>query len=279
MKAFILAAGYGTRLKPITDFIPKPLTPVFNTTPFDICLERLNNSGITDISANAHHLHSAVSEHIANHHQNINLSIEYEKILGVGGGIGKLKYFFNGDNVLVYNSDIISNLPLDELMDYHNFHKNWATLALVKNSTTDIVLLDNFNTIVSFSDPFKKGWTFSGISVISKKIYSQLPDKEFYNIIDLYKNIIVSAEAHKIKGVYFKNVFWSDIGNLQTYWELWNNLYNNPVFFEYFGCEKNTEIFSVFGKCKSIFIESEIDTDIKNAIVFKNKIIWPINNN
>jgi len=273
MKAFILAAGLGTRLKPITDYIPKPLVPIFNVSPLDICVQRIQQAGISDISLNTHHLHQKIHEHILKNNYSINISFEENKILGVGGGIGKLKNYFAGDSVIVYNADIISNLPLDELIAFHKRSGNWATLGLVKNKPTDIVLTDDLNTITSFDDKEKNGFTFSGISVISEEIYSRLPENEFYNIIDLYKKIIRSNDSYKIKGLYFDNIFWSDIGNPASYMNLWKEMSAREGFIEYFGISDNSEEYKYFSQSGSIFIRSDIDLSIRDSLVFNNTII------
>ena len=279
MKGFILAAGLGTRLKPITDFIPKPLVPIFDVTPLDICIQRIIQTGASDISINTHHLSEKISKHLSKkNYANINISFERDKILGVGGGIGKLKKYFAGDNVLVYNADIVSNMPLDELIDFHKTNGNWATLGLVKNKPTDIVLFDESNSITSFEDKKKNGFTFSGISIISEEIYSQLPEDEFYNIIDLYKKIIKSPDSFRIKGLLFDNVFWSDIGNPKSYMDLWTNINQNEGFFEYFGISQNSKEYKIFNECKSIFINSQYNCNINNSLVFMNKIIQQLSN-
>jgi len=276
MKAFVLAAGLGVRLKPITDYLPKPLIPVFGLTPLEICVNKILAAEIRDISVNVHHLPEKIIEFLNNKNIAVNISIESPEILGTGGGIGKLKNYFAGDDVIVHNADIISDLDIVRLSEIHRAAKNWATLALVKNPKTDGVLIDNNGIITDFDDPQKRGYTFSGISVISKEIYEQLPNNKFFNIIELYKKIICSPDLAKIRGVYFKSAFWSDIGAPASYWRLCADLAESGKLCAQFAIDssdKNREL-SVFKRDRAIFIASDENLSYQDAVVFKNNIVW-----
>ncbi|HON56117.1 MAG TPA: sugar phosphate nucleotidyltransferase [bacterium] len=275
MKGFILAAGLGTRLRPITEYLPKPIVPILSTTSLEICYNTILKNRISDITINLHHLSEKIKKYIELKNIKCNLSIELPEILGTGGGLGKLKNYFAGDDVLIYNADVISDIDLKILIDYHQKHENFATLALIKNNAqTDGVLIDENNCIIEFNDAKKNGYTFTGISIVSKQIYCQLPENNFYNIIDLYNKIIKSKDAKKIQGLIFKNVYWTDIGTVYSYWklvekiassqELQNNFFINP---------QNNEL-QIFKKCKSIFINSIPIETIKNSIVLNNIVIF-----
>ena len=275
MKAFILAAGLGTRLKPLTFSIPKPIIPIFESTPFEICFNRIKQNGISDIRANIHHLPQKLISYLKTKKIECGVSIEEKEILGTGGGIGRLKKYFEGEDVLVYNADIISDIEIVRLIERHKKNNNWATLALVKNKETDGVLIDENKRIIKFNDLKKIGFTFSGISVISKEIYNRLPDNSFFNIIDLYNEIIESDNKNKIQGLEFYNGFWSDIGSPESYWNLLKNISGNSEMLEKFLIsEKGNGELEIFKKQKTVFIESEINKTIFNSIVFQDKIIY-----
>ncbi|HPG29731.1 MAG TPA: nucleotidyltransferase family protein [bacterium] len=275
MKAFILAAGLGTRLKPLTITIPKPVIPVFESTPFEICFYRIKQNGISDIIANIHHLPEKIISYLKTKKIECGISIEEKEILGTGGGIGKAKKHFDGEDVLIYNADIISDIDIARLIERHKQNNNWATLALVKNKETDGVLIDEHKRIIKFNDSKKSGFTFSGISVISKEIYNRLPDNSFFNIIDLYNEIIESNNKNKIQGLEFYNGFWSDIGSPESYWNLLNKISLNPSMLgEFFISEKGNGGLEIFKKQKTVFIESKIDSKIFNSIVFQDRIIY-----
>jgi mannose-1-phosphate guanylyltransferase len=268
MKSLILAAGFGTRLKPITEHLPKPIIPVFNYTPLLMNYNKIKK--YTDnISVNSHHLNIKLKKYIFDNNLKINLSQENE-ILGVGGGIGRLKNHFAEDSVIIHNSDIITDLDISKLIDYHKTNNNWATLALINYPKINTVSVDKKNNITSFNNKTENSYTFSGVSIISKKIYEQLPENKFFNIITLYNQIISSENKHKIKGLFFNNVFWYDIGTLEQYWIFWNKIFENKLI----QINASSSEFQTFKKCKSIFIKSNIDLSIKNSIVFDNRIIY-----
>nr|MBP7653031.1 hypothetical protein [Candidatus Dependentiae bacterium] len=173
---------------------------------------------------------------------------------------------------VVYNADIISDIDLNILIEYHSSRKNWATLALVKNKETDGVLIDEESNIIEFNSQSKIGYTFSGISVISKEIYEQLPEKIYFNIIDLYKEIIKSDNNKKIKGFFLGDNLWSDIGSPESYWNLVCRIFSDNNLLGKFNISKfGNENLEIFKNQKSIFIDSEIKKEIINSIIFQNK--------
>jgi len=271
MKIFILAAGFGTRLKPITEKIPKPLVPIFNSNSLDINLSKLEKLELKEVFVNTHHL----SEVLKEYSQNKNIKLSYEKdILGAGGGIGKLKKQFFPDDVLIHNSDVLTNINISKLIDYHKNQQNWVTLALVNFPKINSVIIDNENNVKTLIDKSKKGFTFSGVSIISKEIYNNLPEDKFHNLIDFYEEILKTKNSNKIKGYVFKNAWWNDIGTLEQYWDFHKSVINNPNKYKKLNINFQSKEFLSFKKHKSIFINSDFKNNIENSIFFENKKIY-----
>ena len=136
MKAMIFAAGLGTRLKPITDTIPKALVPIAGQTLLERVVEKLANEGFEEIIVNVHHHADKIIEFLKekkNFGLRIEISDEREMLLDTGGGIKKASHFFDdGKPFLIHNVDILSDAKLKEMYDTHIESNNMATL-MVKN--------------------------------------------------------------------------------------------------------------------------------------------------
>ena len=168
MKAMIFAAGLGTRLRPITDSIPKALVPVAGKTLLEHVIEKLSNEGFDELIINVHHHAEKIIDFLAEHHNfglHIEISDEREMLLDTGGGIRKAAEFFNdGKPFLIHNVDILSNANLKALYEKHIASDNIATL-LVKDRETSRYLLFN-------EEQRLQGW----MNVKTGEVKSPIPD-------------------------------------------------------------------------------------------------------
>lgn len=121
MKAFLLSAGYGTRLKPLTNTIPKCLIPINGQPLLDIWLELLENEGVEEVLINTHYLADPVNDFIYNRRNNIKVTIVHEEeLLGSGGTIMANRDFVQGEkNFYLLYADNLTNIPLKPLLDFH----------------------------------------------------------------------------------------------------------------------------------------------------------------
>ena len=130
MKAMIFAAGLGTRLKPLTDHMPKALVPVAGKPMLEHVINKLKSSGVDEIVINVHHFANQIIDFVkANNNFGITIHIsdETDQLLDTGGGIKKASPFFT-EPFIVHNADILSNIDLKELYEYHLKSNNDATL-------------------------------------------------------------------------------------------------------------------------------------------------------
>lgn len=230
MKAMIFAAGLGTRLKPLTDNCPKALVEVNGTPLLEIVIRKLKHYGFNDIIVNVHHFADKIETFLeANHNFGINITIsdERDELLDTGGGLKKTAPFFNDNQpFLVYNVDILSNINLKALYDYHTGTKALATLAVSNRNTSRYLLFDNDNTLSGWQNIktneaiIKRGQqkdltplAFSGIHIIDPKIFSLINQKGKFSITPLYLEL---AEKHAIKGYIHTNDFWLDAGKPES---------------------------------------------------------------
>jgi NDP-sugar pyrophosphorylase family protein len=226
MKAMILAAGYGTRLRPLTDHKPKALVQINGLPMLEIVIRKLIDTGIRDIIINVHHLNEMIVDFLkANKNFGVHIEISREQeILGTGGALKQAAYFFeNSEPFLVHNVDIISDIDLMDMVDFHHQQNNIATLAVMKRKTSRYFLVSEENIICGHVNkknetvriakksqhPFEE-LAFSGIYVISPQLLPELTEHGFFSIIDVYLRLI--AAGHRI-GVYrIDNCYWRDLG-------------------------------------------------------------------
>lgn len=235
MKALLLAAGYGTRLRPYTNTTPKACMPFCGLPQILYNCEILKQAKVTDIIINTHHLANEVVEIVNKHSQSsgLNISFSHEpQLLNSGGGIKKTKSFFNSeDNFFVINADIIM-LPKDvtilkNMMAYHHANNAMATMSTVSMSeslplakstdehfdhralwTIDSLICDINKTKQHLGSQPEH---FTGCYVFSNKIFSLLPTQDEFHIFDgLIYNLIKNKKAFSF---FFKDTYWYETGN------------------------------------------------------------------
>ena len=131
MKAMILAAGLGKRLRPFTANIPKPLFPVAGRPLLDIIIRNLQHAGCEAIIINTHHLYKKIDSFLSGHTYSIPVVTRYEPLLlGTGGAIKNVADFWDDQPFMVVNSDILTDIDLGDVYDFHLKHKYTTTLVL-----------------------------------------------------------------------------------------------------------------------------------------------------
>lgn len=232
MKAMIFAAGLGTRLKPLTDSIPKALVPIAGKTLLEHAILKLKAAGFNHILVNVHHFPDQIIDFVkANNAFGIRIEIsdERELLLDTGGGIKKGIAFLDGDEpFLVHNVDILSNIDLAELMHQHRHTNPMATLVVSER--------DTFRYLLFTDDQRLQGWinektgetrpaelrhperynklAFSGIQVLSPQalqLMGNYPEK--FPIMDFYLN---EAHKHNILSFVPTNYSMIDVGKLNV---------------------------------------------------------------
>lgn len=226
MKAMIFAAGLGTRLKPITDQIPKALVKVNGVTLLEHVITKLKNSGVTEIIVNVHYLSNQIIDFL-NQKNNfgirIEISDEQDQLLDTGGGLKKASWFFNSDEpFILYNTDIISDINLLEMMNYHLKNNPIATLAVRKRESSRYFLFNNdfdlcgwknlktSEKIISKPSDNINQYAFSGIHIINPTIFQYMDQTGKFSIVDTYLKL---SKNKTIKGFDHTTSYWFDIGD------------------------------------------------------------------
>lgn len=223
MKALILSAGYGTRLRPLTDKVAKPLVKVMGIPVIEYTLGFLNDNGIKDVFINRHYFPEQFNSMNVPNGMNVRFSTE-DKILGTLGGILSFKEYLNGEDFIVINGDIIFNFDLKQAYHAHRARKNLATMILRKKNQNNIssVYLDDFCNVVDIGrreDDVYSEYMFSGIHIIDPGFFDVAKDKEHPSCVvkDFYIPYIKSG--NRITGFVpeEKSFFWMELGDLKNY--------------------------------------------------------------
>ncbi|MBW2358558.1 MAG: nucleotidyltransferase family protein [Deltaproteobacteria bacterium] len=197
MKAMILAAGLGTRLRPLTSNIPKALVPVGNRPVIDRVIQYLKKQGVSEIVVNAHHHHQQIVKHLnCGRPFGIDIDVRVEpEILGTGGGIKNTEDFWDADPFIVINSDIITDIDLAEACKAHKKGDNLATLALHDYEPFNQIRIDDRLNIMDIARENRSGrLAFTGIHIIEPGLLAHIKGGVYSNIIDYYRELIKSGK-------------------------------------------------------------------------------------
>ncbi len=225
MKAMILAAGLGNRLRPLTNTIPKPLLPVAGTPLIVWNLLLLKRYGFYDVVINLHHLGPMIEQALGNGSR-FGLRIIYSHepiILGTGGGLKQAEPHFSGEPVLVVNGDTLFELDLERLSSFHRQRRAAATLVLRQDPEAarwGLVEIGPDDRILRITGRGEEGAApgaprmFAGIHILHPRLLRDVPKGGVSSIIDAYVRAIQQGEL--ILGYDFKG-YWSDVGTPERY--------------------------------------------------------------
>ena len=213
MEGFILAAGLGTRLRPLTEDRPKALVEVGGMTLLERAILRLEDVGIDHIVINVHHFADKVIDFIGRHRwqARIDISDERDMLLDTGGGLKHAVPLFScRENVLIHNVDILSDIDLCDVERYHEAKENMVTLCVSQRDSRRLLSFDDNGLLQGRAND---GLAFSGISVVSPALFSLLPEADHpYPVVDEY--IRLSCEGCRIGSYLHAGTpdHWLDVG-------------------------------------------------------------------
>ena len=232
MKAMIFAAGLGTRLKPLTDHMPKALVPVAGKPMLEHVIRKLIAAGCDEIVINVHHFADQIIDFVkANNNFGITIHIsdETDMLLDTGGGIKKASSFFN-EPFLIHNVDILSNVDLKSLYEYHLTSGNDATLLVSPRKTVRYLLFDEGNQLCGwvnkdtlqtkpegfvYQPEVQKEYAFSGIHIVSPSLFNYLGENWTgkFPIMDFY---LQTCQEAQLGGYAKEDLQLIDIGKPET---------------------------------------------------------------
>ena len=233
MKAMILAAGMGTRLRPLTDDRPKALVEVSGRTLLEITLQRLRSFGVNEVIVNTHHFADQVAAFLRTHN-NFDMRVEIsheEELLDTGGGLKKAAPFFvDGANpdepFLVHNVDVLSSIDLARMVQFQSEQAALATLAMQDRRTSRYLLFDSEGLLCGrragvhgqpeWAGPAHDALAraFCGIHVLSPRIFSLMEERGAFSIIDVYLRL--AALGERIVAYSADGTYWRDLGRPES---------------------------------------------------------------
>jgi NDP-sugar pyrophosphorylase family protein len=234
MKAMILAAGLGTRLRPLTDDRPKALVEVGGRTLLEITLARLREFGVREVIVNVHHFADMVVDYLKTR-DNFGMRIEIsreEELLDTGGGLKQAAWFFLEDSsrgdepFLLHNVDVISTIDLRRIAEFHREHDALATLAVQERETSRYLLFDEHLQLcgrragregtseMARSSAQVQALAFSGVHVISPRIFERITEEGTFSIVPTYLRLV--AQGEKIIGFRADEYQWRDLGRVES---------------------------------------------------------------
>lgn len=231
MRAMLFAAGKGTRLRPITDRLPKALVPVAGKPLLAIIIERLRNAGVEEIVINIHHFGEQILDYLSNNDFGVNISVsdERESLLDTGGGLKKAVPLFSSSNepILLHNVDILSNA--DIALFYEKSSTQAATLLVSSRKTSRYLLFDENNCLRAWQNvmtgevrtPYAdidlgrlRPYAFSGIHCVSPSLFPFMEIfADRFSLIDFYLQVCDKVD---VKCEVKPDLRMLDVGKIDT---------------------------------------------------------------
>ena len=230
MKAMVLAAGLGTRLRPLTDDRPKALVEIAGRTLLEITLSRLRSFGVNEVVVNVHHFADMLIDYLrANGNFGVRIEVSREEtLLDTGGGLKKAAWFFlehassGSEPFILHNVDVLSTIDLGNMLQQHEDSSSLVTVAVQKRESSRQLLFDDNGQLcgrragrdrepeVVRVAPQLEPLAFSGIHVISSRLLKLMKEDGAFSIIDTYLRL--AAKGEKIRAFRADEYYWRDLG-------------------------------------------------------------------
>jgi mannose-1-phosphate guanylyltransferase len=233
MRAMVLAAGLGTRLRPLTNDRPKALVEIGDRTLLELTLARLASFGVRDVIINVHHFADLVIQYLKTKN-NFGLHVEVsreELLLDTGGGLKKASWFFLQDPnrldepFILHNVDVVSTIDFQRLLNFHNENRALATLAVQERESSRYLLFDDHGELCGRrigldqepelvrASPNLQALAFSGIHMISPRLLTNMSEEGVFSIIATYLRL--AGKGDKILAFRADEYYWRDLGKLE----------------------------------------------------------------
>jgi NDP-sugar pyrophosphorylase family protein len=232
MRAMILAAGLGTRLRPLTENRPKALVEIAGRTLLEITLSRLREFGIHQVIINVHHYADMIAEYLkANNNFGMHIELSREEVLlDTGGGLKKASYFFLEDSdsseepFILHNVDVISTIDLRRMVEFHAENQALATLAVQNRKTSRYLVFDDRlqlcgrcaagDNSTDCAPSSRQALAFSGIHVVSPRVFRMMTEGGVFSIITSYLRL--AGQGEKILAFRADEYYWRDLGTPES---------------------------------------------------------------
>jgi NDP-sugar pyrophosphorylase family protein len=228
MKAMVLAAGLGTRLRPLTNDRPKALVEINGRTMLEITLARLRAAGVTDVIVNTHHFADLMAEFLRSRDFGMHIEISYEPVLlDTGGGLKNAAWFFDdGAPFVLHNVDILTNIDIAAMLRFHRQHNPLAVIATQDRITSRPLLFDRKCDLCGriladgkrelarpIAEEDSTPLAFNVIHILSPRIFDLLTEDGVFSIIPAYLRLAAAGES--IRCFRADEFYWRDLGRTE----------------------------------------------------------------
>ncbi len=222
MNAFVLGAGLGTRLRPLTERRPKPLVPIYGKPLITFAFDHLIANGIDRFVVNTHHCPEAYATHIpGDSYLGCPLTLRHEPVLlDTGGGIKNVEDLLGDGPFIVYNGDVLADFPLRPAIEEHIASGRAASLVLRSSGgPLHVQCRDGLVRDIrhSLGAPEAPSFLFTGIAILSLEIFRHIPAGRVVSIIPVYLDMIRAGIP--VGGIVVDDGLWFDLGSRQAYLE------------------------------------------------------------
>jgi mannose-1-phosphate guanylyltransferase len=225
MKALLLAGGLGTRLRPLTDDLPKPMVPILGKPLLERIILNLKKSGVDEVVISTHYKSDYIENYFKDRSKELGVKINYvieETPLGTGGAIKNAESFFD-DTFLILNSDIVSDIDYADLIKYHKRRRAQVTIASIEVRDTSqygVIEFDNKGFITAFKEKPKPGESNSkyinaGVYVFEPEVLKEIPANTQVSVERETYPLLLS-KGYKM-AIYKFTGYWMDIGTIDKY--------------------------------------------------------------
>lgn len=220
MKAILLSAGLGTRLRPLTLSTPKALLIVADIPMIVYSLKLLKRHGLTEAAINLHHLGALIEKELGNGKRfGMTLHYSHEKeILGTGGGVRRASGFFPGEPLVIVNSDTLIDVDLKRLIRFHRRNRGIATMVIrprEPDSGFSAIRLGKKDRIIEIAEAAANGeFMYTGVQVVEPRLFDFLPAGSSCIIQQGYRPALAAGE--KVFGFRYDG-YWNDLGTMERY--------------------------------------------------------------
>ena len=234
-----MAAGLGTRLRPLTDLVPKTLMPILNRPLLGLLLAQVEDAGFLQVAVNTHHLAGQVQQFLAGQPCSFNLSVSQEpELLGTGGGLKRLGKILGGGSFLAVNGDILTDLDLGAV---YRSHRGDAIATLVLHDCppyNNVWVADGL--VAGVGEPPPGGaagppLAYTGVQVVTDGMLDYLPAAEPYDLVAAWRTALAAGE--RLAALVLSGHFWQDLGTPEAYLRAHRRLLQGeaPGLSRYFG--------------------------------------------
>ena len=286
--AFVLGAGLGTRLRPLTDARPKPLVPVFNKPLITFAFDHLIASGVEKFVVNTHHRPEAYGQLLGESkgrcdYRGREVFFRHEPVLlETGGGIKNAADLLGDEPFLVYNGDVLADFPLEPLLRAHAGSGNIATLALRSCGEERRIQFDEASGLITDMRGLIGGrpepaFLFTGVSIVSPEIFDHIGDGQIVSIIPVLVDLM--RRGARVGGVVINEGVWFDIGNIDAYLDVHRILSNDDHRFSYLpkNWRRNVADGAMVDATASLLGGSAVGegAEVGSGAVLENVVVWP----